>query len=349
MRTPEPARAENNMKTRHNRVRPRVCICIALGAAAGVVQPHSAECQIAPEQAAQIQDVVGDRVEALTILGGDYGLAGGDFRSTGRFQFGGRTTAQLGVTKAGGSGTIGDPQPVGDLNIGWQPQLQGNMGYLVATNDLNDTLLQGDVNRYDSFAVEFGGGVALWLSSQFSVAPTLMVLYGRTSNTYTANSAFMKENLPLATQMGLVGWSAESWILRPALDFQYVINWDRTIITLTSSPTYFHTVSFSSSNPNVGLSGNSGFLGNTVDVDIPLGLELWGHELRTGGDFSRTDLFGGLKTGLNEEYLYEVHGRLVLDFLNQLWKVQWIGIGASYNWGSNIKGWSAGADVAFRF
>jgi hypothetical protein len=44
-----------------------------------------------------------------------------------------------------------------------------------------------------------------------------------------------------------------------------------------------------------------------------------------------------------------VHGRLALDFLNQLWKVQWIGIGASYLFGSNITGWSVGADVTFRF
>jgi len=40
---------------------------------------------------------------------------------------------------------------------------------------------------------------------------------------------------------------------------------------------------------------------------------------------------------------------VVLDFLNQLWKGQWIGIGASYLWGPNITGWSAGLDVVFRF
>ena len=45
----------------------------------------------------------------------------------------------------------------------------------------------------------------------------------------------------------------------------------------------------------------------------------------------------------------ELHGRLVMDFLNQFWKVQWIGVGASYLWGPNITGWAVGADVAFRF
>lgn len=49
------------------------------------------------------------------------------------------------------------------------------------------------------------------------------------------------------------------------------------------------------------------------------------------------------------QHLYEIHGRLVLDFLDRLWKVNWLGIGASYAWGPNITGWTAGADVKFKF
>jgi len=81
----------------------------------------------------------------------------------------------------------------------------------------------------------------------------------------------------------------------------------------------------------------------------PLGVELFGHELRTGGYFSRTELYDGLEQGLNTDYYYEAHGRLVLDFLDQLWKVQWIGIGYSYMWSDDFHGWSVGADVTFRF
>jgi hypothetical protein len=60
-------------------------------------------------------------------------------------------------------------------------------------------------------------------------------------------------------------------------------------------------------------------------------------------------LFGDLQDGLNTSYIYEAHGRLVLDFLGELWKVKWIGLGGSYLWGDSIHGWSIGADVAFRF
>jgi hypothetical protein len=52
---------------------------------------------------------------------------------------------------------------------------------------------------------------------------------------------------------------------------------------------------------------------------------------------------------LGVAHVNEVHGRLVLDFLHELWKVQWIGLGASYVDGTNISGWAVGVDVAFRF
>jgi hypothetical protein len=76
---------------------------------------------------------------------------------------------------------------------------------------------------------------------------------------------------------------------------------------------------------------------------------LFGHELRTGGYLERTQLYGDLKEGLNTSYINEVHGRLVLDFLNQLWLTQWIGIGGSYYWGQNFVGWSAGVDFMLVF
>jgi hypothetical protein len=308
-----------------------------------------ARAQITPAQASQIQGSIGDRIEALTILGGDYGLAGGTFRSTGKFQFGGSDNAELVVSKLGGSGDIGDPRPLDGLDIAWQPRVQGNLGYLEASNDFQSDLLDGDVSRFTSYALELGGGARFWLTKSFSLAPTLTGLYGHTTNSYLANSEFMRANLTHATQIGLVDWSVDTFTLRPALNAQYVINYGRAIVTLSSDGAFFRTGSFSSSNSNVRVDGNSGSLANTIDVDVPLGKELFGHELRAGGYFSRTDLFGDLKTGLDVEHLYEIHGRLVLDFLHQFWQVKWIGIGGSYVWGPNITGWTAGADITFQF
>jgi hypothetical protein len=318
------------------------CALLALG-------PGTGRTQITPQEASQLRTLLGNRVEALTILGGDFGLSDGRYKLTESDEpLGNRPNSELSVTKIGGSGDVGDPQPLGNSGIGWQPRLQGNMGWLQSTSYLHGTL-QSDVSKFRDFAIQFGGGARLWVSDALSFTPTIMGMYGHTSDEYAANSAFMRTNLSLAKQLGLVDWRVNTWTIRPAVDIQYVIRWDRVIVTLSSDPTYFHTESFGGSNTGVKVSGDSGSLDNKIDIDIPLGIQLRGHELRTGGYVSRTELFGDLKTGLNVEHINELHTRLVMDYLNQFWKVQWLGIGTSYLWGPNFHGWSVGADVAFRF
>ena len=311
--------------------------------------PNASQAQISPAQAKLIQNAIGVRVEALTILGGDFGLSDGTFRSNGALRPGRGSEMDTRVTKIGGDGDVGDPEPLGDLNIGWQPRIEGNMGYLDSSDHLQEPLLVGDTSELRTFAIEFGGGARFWTSDSFSLAPTVMVLYGRTDDTYSAQSAFGRQNLPELRQLGLADWSVDTWTLRTALNLQYVVAIDRALITISADPTGFFTHGFDRSSPYVRVGGDSGFVTGTIDLDIPLGVELDGHELRSGGYLSRTDLLGDLKTGLGVQHLNEIHGRIVLDFLNQLWKVQWLGLGASYIWGTNIEGWTVGADVAFRF
>ena len=296
----------------------------------------------------QSRRIVGARIEAMTILGGDYGLADGEYRATGTVD-GDSIATHIEMTKVGGSGEIGDPQPLGHLPIGWQPRVEGNMGWLNSDIRIATGPLAGDVSHFRDFSIEFGGGARFWLSQAFSIAPTVMGIYGRTTNSYTAVSALGLANLASATQAGLVNWEVQTWTLRPAVNLQYLLTLKRTIITLSSDATFFHTESFKSSNARLFVAGDSGSLANKIDVDIPLGIQIEGHELRTGGYLSRTELYGGLENGIQVDHLNEIHARVVLDFLSQLWKAQWIGIGGSYLWGPGIEGWTVGADVNFRF
>jgi hypothetical protein len=327
--------------------RPAIGPGLRAGAAIGLVLagllPHPACCQAAPVDLSLIRSATGSRVEAMTILGGDFALAGGYYK------FSGRSQTTMDVSKFGGAGDVGEPEKLGDLNVAWQPRLQGSMGFVDATSDIRSGALKGGTNRFRTFAIQLGAGARFWLTDHLSLAPTLTGMYGHTSNEYAPTGAVAPASLNQASQLGLVGWDENTWTVRPALNVQYVFTWDRTIVTLSSDPALFHTESFSSSNENEFVNGESASLVNKLDVDIPLGRQLYGHELRTGGYFSRTDLYGDLRDGLDTQHLYEVHGRLVLDFLNQFWKVQWMGIGGSYLWGSNFTGWTVGADVLFRF
>jgi hypothetical protein len=332
-----------NSSRRFARPSPRACI--AAGLIALFLLPVPARCQITPAQADQIRASLGDRIEALTILGGDYLLGGGHYRSTAD----GPNTADLDVSKFGGSGEFNDLEQLGDLNIAWRPRLMGNMGTVDFKKEYNSGMLAGDLSTTKTFAVQFGGGARFWLTDEFSLAPTIVGMYGRTTNEYTAKSAFMVANLAKATQAGLVDWTAETWTARGALNVQYLFVVDRTMITLSSEPTYLHTESFKSSNSNVDVNGNSVAWVNKADVDVPLGHMLFGHELRSGGYFERTELYGGIKDGLNTGHINEIHGRLVLDYLNELWLTQWIGLGASYYWGGNFTGYSVGIDFMLVF
>jgi hypothetical protein len=325
------------MKTHRNFLRTRHGVCLALGFNALVLPAMSARAQLN-----DFRNTVGDQIQAATILGGDFGVSGATFT--------GDNGVTLDLQKFGGSGVVGDPKQMWDWPIGWQPQVQGSMGYLSSKRDYNSGILQGAEIKDHDFSIQFGGGARFWFNNNFSIAPTFMGMYGHTDNTlYPNDNIFAQDNQPAAKAAGLVDWTADTWTVRPALDFQYAYTWRRTIFTLSSDPTYFHTESFSTSNPNVDVNGDSETWENKIDVDVPLGVEMFGHELRTGGFISRTEFYGDIKDGLDTDHLYELHGRLTLDFLNQLWKVQWIGLGASYLWGSNFSGYSYGLDIQFRF
>lgn len=314
--------------------------------AAGLLNlaPGPAAAQLTPDQIAEYRSALGSRVEAITILGGDYGASGASFST-----YGGPEHTDLNLSKFGGAGDLGDPKPLGLLGLGWQPVLQGEMGYADAKTHFTSGDLVGDISENKTFAIEFGGGARLWFNDHLSLAPTVMGMYGHTKNDYTANNSNSIALLPQAQEAGLVNWNADTWTIRPGANLKYVQNWRRTVFTLSSEYAYFHTESFHTSNPNLRINGDSQAWKNMLDVDIPLGKQLFGHELRTGGFFSRTDLYGDLKTGLNTDHVNEIHGRLVLDFLGQLGIVKWIGVGGSYLWGSNFTGWSVGADVELKF
>jgi hypothetical protein len=333
-------------------MKPPLCLCYtclrasaAIGLSSLVLAPRPGQAQLTPDQISQLQNIAGNRVEALTILGGDFGLAGATYQAEDPTGY----NLNVNVSKFGGAGDVGDPKPIGDTGLAWQPRLQGNLGYLEAKKNFTAGPLAGDTIEDDVFAIQFGGGARVWFGDHLSVAPTFMGMYGHTQNDYNPQSAAGRNGFNQARSLGLVNWTADTWTVRPAGNLQYVYTLGRTIFTLSSDFDYFYTESFQSSSSAINISGNSETWRNLIDVDVPLGKKLWGHELRTGGYFSRTELYDGIKTGLNTDHMYEIHGRIVLDYLGKLWKVQWIGIGASYLWGSNFDGWSFGADIAFWF
>jgi Solitary outer membrane autotransporter beta-barrel domain len=297
---------------------------------------------LTPDAIDEFQHVIGSRIEAVTILGGDNGAAGGFYT------FRGGNKADLNISKLGGGGIVAAPAPLGVDNLEWAPVLNGNIGSASTENDFPGGYLQGNHSLNHLLAAELGAGARFYFTEHLSLTPTISGIYGHVKNEFTAENAV--GDLVKASGGGTyVDWTVKTWSAVPALDLDYEFNWGRTSIEVESCYTYFHTESFSSTSPVVNVAGDSMTWQNKLDLDVPLGWSLFGRELHTGGYFARTELSGGAVEGLNENHIYTANGRLVLDVLGRIWKVRWIGIGASYFWGEHFDGWSAGLDMRFQF
>ena len=156
------------------------------------------QAQLTPAEINYFRNTIGNRIEAATILGGDYGIGGGAYSSSANGD-----NAKSTPPNSAAPARVGAPQQLGDLDIGWQPRVQGGMGYLTAKNDFQSGLLEDDTSEYKTFAIQFGGGARFWLSDHFSIAPTVMGMYGHTENDFTARNQFSTQQLARRETVGI--------------------------------------------------------------------------------------------------------------------------------------------------
>ena len=127
--------------------------------------PAFAQPTLAPGALQQLQDAVGNRIEAVNILAGDYAAAGGIYT------FRGGNLVDLSISKLGGGGEVASPRPLGLGDLQWAPVLQGNIGLVSAENTFKTGFLEGNRMTYNTLAIEAGGGIAIYLTDHLSLVP----------------------------------------------------------------------------------------------------------------------------------------------------------------------------------
>lgn len=302
---------------------------------------QSGRAQVPPAAAAQLKSVISARVETGTVLGGDQSAA------SGIYTFRGGSVAELGVSKIGGGGEVMALLPLGE-EFRWAPILLGNIGNMNAENRFESGYLEGNGMNFDTYGIQGGAGARVYFTDHFSSAFTLSGIYGHTKNNFVSRNA-VGDAVAAAADGTLVNWEVETWTVVPSPSLRYEWFWGKTLFTVESRYSFYHTESFNSTSPLVEVDGNSHAWDNRLDLDIPLGIRLLGTELRTGGFIGHAELYGGLAEGLRSDHINTANVRLVADLLGKIWVVKWVGLGATYYWGSEFNGWSAGVDMRLQF
>jgi hypothetical protein len=300
-----------------------------------------AQAQVPPEAVAQLKSVISARVETGTVMGGDQSAA------SGIYTFRGGSVAELGISKMGGGGEVMALMPLGE-KFQWAPILLGNIGNMNAENRFESGYLAGNGMNFDTYGIQAGAGARVYFTDHFSTAFTLSGIYGHTKNNFVSRNA-VGDAINTAANGTLVNWEVETWTIVPAPEVRYEWFWGKTLFTVQSRYAFYHTESFNSTSPLVEVDGDSHAWDNRLDLDIPLGIKVLGQELRTGGFIGRAELYGGIAEGLKSDYIHTANVRLVADLVGKVWLMKWVGLGATYYWGNDFNGWSAGVDLRLVF
>ena len=297
---------------------------------------------VPPGALEQLDTMIGNRIEALAILGSQNGVSGGTYLSN-------VNDTAIEVVKLTGRGDMSSPKPLGDSGVGWNLLLEGGIGRGTFNNRFDTNQLQGNDGKVDTFSLALGAGVRFTFWERLSVAPTFGVIYSHTEQEFTARTDAGRAVLARFNGT-LVNWDADTYTLVPGIEgrFRQPLG-PIVLLELTSMFKYFDTRPIQRSTQALSFESQSQWWRNEVDVDFRLPLWVFERQLRTGVTFARSELYEGLRETFHSDHIYDVGGRLVVDLLGALWKVEWLGIGGAYLWGEDFSGWTIGADIRLKF
>src|SRR6185369_8161129 len=172
-------------------------ILSALGLIGLVLGTHSAVAQPIPSAAdvrSQLDQVVGNRVEATVLLGGQQLPQGGLFG----WQF---NEADARILKYPWSTELGAPRALGVGGLEWTPVLLGSIG-------------AGNISTYDTYSVGLGAGPRIWLLPGLSVLPSFSLLYAYTENDFDAGTDVGRQ-VEQGVDGKLVNWHTHTLTLIP--------------------------------------------------------------------------------------------------------------------------------------
>lgn len=153
-----------------------LALCLLSGARPAAAQPLPSVADVRD----QLDQVVGNRVEAAAILGGQEAPQAGLFRW-------GFNDVDATVVKYPWTTDLGLPRSLGDGGLTLVPALLGSAGAVHFTNHFRAGPLTGSQSTYTTYSAGLGAGPRIGLLPELSVLPALSLLYAYTENDFDAS------------------------------------------------------------------------------------------------------------------------------------------------------------------
>ena len=300
----------------------------------------TARAQIPAGALQQLDTAIGQRVEATAVFG-TQSIA---------------SRAGLGWTLDDATGHIykipwkaelQDPGPVGDQGLLWAPVFEGGIGYGGFVNKFDNSVLAGNESDYDTLALSLGGGPRIYFGdSGFSVLPAFGLLYAYTDNNFDANTP---PGQAVVANGQYVNWHVHTLSLVPSFELQFKKTYGHWLPKFTSDFAYYNTRPVYRSTAALSFRSASMLWANKFDLDYITPWKVLDCPVHFGGDISRTDLYEGLQAALDTDHYYQTDGRVTLDVLGRVWKVDTFGLSAGYFWCGAFSGFSVGIECSLKF
>ena len=230
--------------------------------------------------------------------------------------------------------------------MAWVPVIEGGGGFAQFENHFVNNVLSGNESDFKTLALSAGAGPRFYFGdSGFSVLPAFDFLFAYTDNNFTAHTPAGEA---VAADGRYVNWQVCTVSFVPSFELRYRKEFGRWTPTFTSAMAYFNTMPLSRSTEALSFRSDSAVFANKMDLDYLTRWCLLDCPVHFGGDFSRTDLFNGLRAALATDFYYQAEGRVTWDVPGKLWALGSIGVAGGYFWCSSFHGYSIGLDATLK-
>jgi hypothetical protein len=298
-----------------------------------------ASAQVSSGALDQLDQAIGQRVETALILGTANSISTGGYK----WQL---DNADGTITRATWEFDLGNKHPIGDTGLHYVWNYDGGVGYANYHDQFTDGVLAGNDERFQSYALGSNIGPRIYFTNDISVLGEAGLIYGYTINqfqglTNVGNSLVVDS---------LVNWHVQTLSVTPSIQLQYERTFFGSLKVLARSNfAYYTTFPIEQSTGFYSFRSNSEVWQNSLDLDYRTGLRLFNCEAHVGGTVTRTDLYDGIREGLDVNHYWSAAGRVTFDTDKKLWILSELGIGGSYTWGDGFHGDAIGIIFGISF